>query len=117
MYKHLVIWKLVDRTLAPALANEAETILRGMRSSMPGLLKIELASVLGGDETAGDLVLYSEFSDKEAYLYYDHSAGHQLLKKLIGSHRRQRMGADYVVADDSDQQQPVGANKTGTGIT
>jgi Stress responsive A/B Barrel Domain len=117
VYKHLVIWKLVDRTLAPALASAAETILREMRSSLPGLLKVEIASVLGGDETAGDLVLYSEFSDKEAYLDYDHSAAHQLLKKLIGSHRRQRMGADYVVADDSDEQQPIGANKTGTGIT
>ena len=99
MYKHLVIWKLAQITLAPAVVKEAETILRELRSCIPGLLKIELACDLSGDETAGDLALYSEFSSREAYLEYDHSAVHQRLKKLIGSHRKQRMGADYVVAD------------------
>ena len=83
MYKHLVIWKLVDRTLAPALANEAETILRGMRSSMPGLLKIELASVRGGDATAGDLV---GTYDASKYLFADPVYPTPLAHRLLGDY-------------------------------
>ncbi len=100
MYKHLVIWKLVERADAPQVVQAAQGILEELRRASAGLLTLELASTVGGDETAGDLVLYSEFSSAAAYRDYDRSPGHQELKKVIGPYRKQRIGADYLVPDN-----------------
>jgi heme-degrading monooxygenase HmoA len=100
MYKHLVIWKLVEKADAPQVVQAAQGVLAELRSSSPGLLTLELASTVGNDDTAGDLVLYSEFSSAAAYRDYDSSPGHQELKKVIGPYRKQRMGADYLVPDN-----------------
>ena len=100
VYKHLVIWKLTEKSRAPRVVEEAKNVLEELRRNSPGLLKIELASTVGEDETSGDLVLYSEFSSMDAYQQYDRSSAHLQLKKIIGPHRQHRMGADYLCLDN-----------------
>lgn len=82
MYKHIVVWTLVRRTDAQQVVKRLEEVLIILRSTIPGLLKIEVAADISEGDNAGDLLLYSEFDSRASFLKYDGSSPHQLLKKI-----------------------------------
>lgn len=99
MYKHVVIWTLVRRTEAQQVVEQVEQILINLRATIPGLLKIEVAADISEGDNAGDLLMYSEFDSRASFLKYDESGPHQLLKTIIGPHRKLRITVDYMIPD------------------
>jgi len=73
MIKHIVFWRLNER----AYGNDKQTNARilkekllTMKSKVDGLLKIEVGFDFSNEKDSFDVVLYSEFSSKEALYQY-----------------------------------------------
>jgi len=97
-YKHIVVWKLFDRTERQELAEKCESLLVTIRNTQTGVRCIEIgADLIDGNEGA-DLVLYSEFENENAFRLYDQSEAHQNLKKLLSLKRSSRIAVDYLTS-------------------
>ena len=99
MIKHIVMWKLkefaegADRA-ANALA--MKTKLDACAYLVPGIVKFETALAQDGLEATYDVVLYSEFSSREALDAYQAHPDHQALKPFIAAVREARQCMDYI---------------------
>jgi hypothetical protein len=94
-YKHIVVWKLLDRTERQELAIKCESLLIPIRNTVAGIRCIEIgADLIKGNEGA-DLVLYSEFESEDDFRLYVRSEAHQRLKELLSPKRCLRIAVDY----------------------
>lgn len=100
MIKHIVCWKLINRT-EPLEENPdalaIREVLQGLRGRIPGLLHIEVGFDYSGKETAGDIVLYSEFETREALALYQHHPLHVEAGKTVRPRTRDRRMIDYEI--------------------
>ena len=62
---------------------------------IPGLLHIEVGFDCSGKETAGDIVLYSEFDSREALAVYQHHPLHVEVGKIVRPRTCERRMIDY----------------------
>jgi Stress responsive A/B Barrel Domain len=79
MIKHIVIWKLRNKTLPLEACQDALAIkaaLENLAGKIPGLLKVEVGFDLRSRETSGDIVLYSEFATREDLENYQNHPEH-----------------------------------------
>ena len=79
MIKHIVIWKLKNKTTPLEQCKDALAIknaLEGLVGKIPGLLKAEVGFDYRSKETSGDIVLYSEFDSEEALENYQNHPEH-----------------------------------------
>ena len=86
MIKHIVIWKLKNKTLPLEECADALVIrnaLLDLTGKIPGLLKVEVGFDFRSKETSGDIVLYAEFASKEALESYQHHPEHVRVGKNI----------------------------------
>lgn len=101
MIKHIVIWKLVNKTMPLEQCEDALAIkeaLEGLVGKIPGLLKAEVGFDFRERETSGDIVLYSEFQSREALLcYQDHPEHVRVGKSIVRPRTFDRKMIDYVV--------------------
>lgn len=100
MVKHIVCWKLLNRTEpleenADAMAIKA--VLEGLRGEIPGLLYLELGLDFSGKDTAGDIVLYTEFESKEALSAYQKHPVHVAVGKIVRPRTCERRMIDYEI--------------------
>ncbi len=98
MIKHIVCWKLINRTEPIEENSDALTIrevLHGLRGKIPGLLHLEVGFDSSGKETAGDIVLYSEFESREALAGYQHHPLHIEAGKTVRPRTCERRMIDY----------------------
>lgn len=100
MIKHIVCWKLMNRT-EPLTENPdalaIRTALHNLRGRIPGLLHIEVGFDCSGKEAAGDIVLYSEFESWEALAGYQHHPLHIEVGKTVRPRTCERRMIDYEV--------------------
>jgi len=100
MIKHIVCWKLLNRTKPLQDNPDAQAIktaLEGLRGKIPGLLHLELGFDFSGKDSAGDIVLYTEFESKEAlYAYQEHPA-HVAVGKIVRPRTCERRMIDYEI--------------------
>lgn len=69
MVKHIVIWKLKDIKDGPKF----KSLIESLEGKIPGLLSIEAGLDINRSDAAGDIILISTHTDKEALdLYQDH---------------------------------------------
>ena len=98
MIKHIVIWELKNST-TPLCENKdglaIKTALENLNGKIPGLLHIEVGFDCSGSETAGDIVLYSEFTDKTALADYLKHPAHVAVGKIVRPRTRARRMIDY----------------------
>ncbi|MES3020397.1 MAG: Dabb family protein [Pseudomonadota bacterium] len=100
MIKHIVMWQLkdfaegADRATNAALMKEK---LLSCANIVPGIVRFEVALAQPGLEASYDVVLYSEFSSKEALEAYADHPLHQAIKPFIGAVRDARQCMDYAV--------------------
>ncbi|PWF43946.1 Dabb family protein [Massilia glaciei] len=100
MIKHIVMWQLkdfaegADRATNAALMREK---LLSCANIVPGILSFEVALAQPGLEATYDVVLYSEFSSKQALEAYADHPLHQAIKPFIGAVRDARQCMDYAV--------------------
>jgi antibiotic biosynthesis monooxygenase (ABM) superfamily enzyme len=100
MIKHIVMWKLKDFAEGADRATNAVKMknkLDACAALVPGTLKFEVALAQPGLEATYDIVLYSEFANKEALDAYADHPTHQALKPFIGAVRESRQCMDYQI--------------------
>jgi quinol monooxygenase YgiN len=100
MIKHIVMWKLKDHAEGADRATNAAKMknrLDACAKLAPGTLKFEVALAQPGLEATYDVVLYSEFENKEALEAYASHPTHKALVPFIGAVRESRQCMDYEV--------------------
>lgn len=100
MLKHIVMWKLKDQAEGrdrAANAIEMKRRLDECAGIVPGIMHFEVTLAQPGLEATCDVVLYSEFTDKEALEAYVKHPVHQALVPFIGAIREGRQCMDYIV--------------------
>ena len=100
MIKHIVMWKLKDfaegRDRA-ANALEMKRRLDECAKLSAGTLAFEVALAQEGLEATYDVVLYSEFSGKDALNAYLEHPAHAAIKPFVAAVRSERQCMDYEV--------------------
>lgn len=100
MLKHIVMWKLKDEAEGASKAVNArkmKAMLDACAVLVPGILKLEVAVAQPGLEATYDVVLYSEFSSREALDAYQAHPQHVALKPFFSAVREARACMDYEV--------------------
>lgn len=95
MIKHIVVWRLRKEPSLRANAERVKSLLEGMAGQIPGLLEIEVGINVLEDANAGDVVLYSEFTDRAALLGYQSHPVHEAVKPAIRELTIERRVVDY----------------------
>jgi len=93
MIKHIVMWKLRDKTDAA----EIKARLEALGGKIPGLIKIEAGIDFLESEQSADVVLYSELESREALEAYQIHPEHQAVVPLIKGAAIARTVVDYEV--------------------
>ncbi len=112
MIKHIVMWKLKEQAEGnhrAANAIKMKQLLDSCAALVPGMLKYETSLAQPGLESTYDVVLYSEFANKEALDAYQDHPSHLAIKAFIGAVREARQCMDYGVADDAQTKAPGAA--------
>ena len=100
MIKHIVMWKLKEHAEGQdrlANAREMKRRLDECAQIVPGILAFEVTLAQPGLEATYDLVLYSEFEDRQALEAYATHPTHKALVPFIGAVREARQCMDYEV--------------------
>lgn len=98
MIKHIVSWKLNKRSEPLHENSDALAIkeaLEDLRGRIPGLLHIEVGFDYSSKESAGDIVLYSEFIDKQSLADYQNHPAHVTVGKIVRPRTHDRRMIDY----------------------
>ena len=98
MIKHIVLWRLNESVYGNDKQTNARLLkekLLGMKSKVDGLLKIEVGFDFGNEKDSCDIVLYSEFENKEALHRYQIHPDHEEIKKWLCEVRYERRVVDY----------------------
>lgn len=100
MIKHIVFWKLKEEANGFNKSENALAIkqkLEDLQGKIEGLIKIEVGIDFLGSAESADLVLYSEFTSKEALDFYQQHPLHKAIMPFIGEARSERRVVDYEV--------------------
>ena len=98
MIKHIVFWKLKDEAnglskTENAMANKQK--LEGLNGKIEGLITIEVGIDFLHSAESADIVLYSEFTDKEALSFYANHPLHKEIMPFIAEARNERRVVDF----------------------
>ena len=100
MIKHIVFWRLNESSYGNDKKNNAQILkekLLAMRGKVKGLLKVEVGFDFSNEKDSCDVVLYSEFTNKEALHQYQIHPDHEEIKKWLGEVRYERRVVDYEI--------------------
>jgi hypothetical protein len=100
MIKHIVFWRLNES----AYGNDKQTnakILKEkvleMQSKVSCMIKAEVGFDFSNEKDSCDVVLYSEFENKEALHQYQVHPDHEEIKKWLSEVRYERRVVDYEI--------------------
>ena len=100
MLKHIVMWKLKEHAEGADRATNAakmKSMLDACATLGPGIVKFEAALAQPGLEATYDVILYSEFTSRQALADYAAHPTHQAIIPFIGAVREERQCMDYEV--------------------
>lgn len=100
MIKHIVLWRLNETAYGNSKQINAQLLkakLLSMTDKVEGLLKIEVGFDFSNEKDSCDVVLYSEFRNKEALHQYQIHPEHEAIKKWLSKVRYERRVVDYEV--------------------
>jgi hypothetical protein len=100
MIKHIVCWKLKHRSEPINKNKDAQAIrnaLENLKGEIPGLIHLEVGFDFSSTETAGDVVLYTEFVDRESLEKYQHHPAHVAVGKIVRPRTCERRMIDYEI--------------------
>lgn len=98
MIKHIVFWRLNESAYGKDKQANAQSLkekLLAMQGKVNGLLKVEVGFDFSKEKDSCDVVLYSEFENKEALNQYQIHPDHEAIKKWLGEVRYERRVVDY----------------------
>lgn len=100
MVKHIVFWKLKDHANGmdkAANALQIKSKLERLNGQIEGLIRIEVGLDFLHSQESADVVLYSEFKDREALDFYQQHPLHKEIMPFIAEARSERRVVDYEV--------------------
>ena len=98
MVVHIVMWKLKEQAEGAGREENAQkikTMLESLKGRIPGLLRLEVGIDFSRTDASADVVLYSEFEDREALARYQAHPEHVKVADFITLVRSERRVADY----------------------
>lgn len=98
MIKHIVLWKLKEEANGLSKEQNAAEIklkLESLGGKIEGLLKIEVGFDFLHSAESADIVLYSEFENREALDFYQQHPLHKAIMSFIAEARSERRVVDY----------------------
>jgi hypothetical protein len=98
MFKHIVMWKLKDTYDGDAkemIAAKVKTLLEGLKTRVPRIKHLEVGIDVSNTESSYDVVLYSEFANRDDCTVYMKHPEHLKAAEYIGKVRAQRVLVDY----------------------
>ena len=100
MIKHIVFWRLNEGAYGNDKKTNAQILrdkLLAMKDKVEGLIKIEVGFDFSNENDSCDVVLYSEFKNKEALHRYQIHPDHEAIKKWLSEVRYEKRVIDYEV--------------------
>src|SRR5512133_1262818 len=100
MVKHIVLWRLKEKAHGNSRETNARLIkekLEALNGRIPGVLKIEIGIDFSRGENSGDVVLYSEFTSRQALDDYQKHPEHKKIIPFVTEARSERRVVDYEV--------------------
>lgn len=100
MIKHIVVWRLKDVALGAGKAENlerAKAAIESLRDSVPSVRHLEVGLDIGAAHDSWDIVIYSEFDDRDGLDAYQVHPEHVKVAALIGELRELRAAIDYEV--------------------
>jgi hypothetical protein len=100
MIKHIVFWRLNESAYGNDKKTNAQILrdkLLAMKDKVEGLIKIEVGFDFSNENDSCDVMLYSEFKNKEALHRYQIHPDHEAIKKWLSEVRYERRVIDYEV--------------------
>ncbi len=91
MVKHIVMWSLKDKAIAP----ELKAAVDAMKGKVPSMVDVECGINYNPSDAACDLVLVSTHKSKEELDVYQEDPVHGEVKKLIGPNVVSRHVVDF----------------------
>lgn len=91
MIKHIVMWKLRDKTAA----TEIKARLEALNGRIPGLIRLEAGIDFLESEQSADLVLYAELESRAALDAYQNHSEHLAVVPLVKAAAVSRTVVDY----------------------
>ncbi len=88
MVKHVVMWRLKDRTEGGSKKENASTVkqmFEDLNGKIPGMIKLEVGIDYAMSDASSCIVLYSEFVDEEALDGYQFPLFFDRDLELLGS--------------------------------
>jgi hypothetical protein len=100
MIKHIVMWSVRGEDTAKRQRNVAllKAEFESLRGRVPGLLHLEIGVDFSRIDYACDVVLVSEFENREALAAYASHPEHVRVKQALGDMRTARHQVDYELA-------------------
>jgi hypothetical protein len=100
MIKHIVMWSVRGEDTAKRQRNLAllKSEFESLRGRVPGLLHLEIGVDFSRIDYACDVVLVSEFENREALAAYASHPEHVRVKQALGDMRTARHQVDYELA-------------------
>ena len=98
MVKHIVFWKLKDEANGMSKLENAISIkqkLEDLNGKIEGCIKLEVGFDFLHSAESADVVLYSEFENKEALDFYANHPLHKAVMPFIAEARSERRVVDY----------------------
>jgi hypothetical protein len=98
MIKHIVMWRLkeiADDATKQENAQKLKERLESLRDKIREIKDIEVGINVNPSEAAFDVVLYSEFEDREALRIYQNHPEHKKIVDFVGRIRTDRCVVDY----------------------
>jgi len=100
MIKHIVMWRLKDEAAGATKAENAvklKEFLEALKSEIEELKAVEVGINFNPSPAAFDVVLYSEFEDREGLDAYQKHPEHVKIVGFVGEIRSDRAVVDFEV--------------------
>ena len=95
MVKHIVMWRLKTESSKAADAQRIKELLEGLAGQIPGMTHIEVGTNFLTDSNSSDVVLYSEFVDRDALEGYQQHPLHLSVVLHVKALVSERRVVDY----------------------
>ena len=101
MIKHIVFWRLNESAYGNDRQTNAQILkekLLAMQDKVNGLIKVEVGFDFSNEKDSCDVVLYSEFENRESLHEYQIHDDHEDIKKWLSEVRYERRVVDYEIS-------------------
>jgi len=101
MIKHIVFWRLNESAYGNDRQTNAQILkekLLAMQDKVNGLIKVEVGFDFSNEKDSCNVVLYSEFENRESLNEYQIHPDHEDIKKWLSEVRYERRVVDHEIS-------------------